>query len=121
LAHDPKAVAHRMTELSRRTFLRGTSVALGAAAVGGGWARTASALAAPGDHHEQIVADATMRWRRTPTNWQDGPFLANARLGVQVYRDPTGTVLKFMLSHSYVQDQRGQWEAAIGYSRLPIG
>lgn len=56
-----------------------------------------------------------------PKNWQEGPFLANGFLGVQFYAGAQPNVLKVMLSHSQVQDQRGQWEAAIGYSRLPIG
>jgi len=71
--------------------------------------------------HEEIVRDARMVWRRVPDSWQTGPFLGNGLLGVQVYRARQGNVLKFMLSHSEVQDQRVQWEAAIGLSRLPIG
>ncbi|MFE9207363.1 glycoside hydrolase family 95-like protein [Micromonospora sp. NPDC007230] len=56
-----------------------------------------------------------------PDSWQNGPFLGNGFLGVQIYRGAQGNVLKFMLSHSYVQDQRDQWEGAVGLSRLPIG
>ncbi|WP_394841238.1 hypothetical protein LZC95_29730 [Pendulispora brunnea] len=69
------------------------------------------------------MKDARMVWKQLPDSWQTAPFLANARLGVQVYRDVNalGNVLKFMLSHTEVQDQRPQWEAAIGLSRLPIG
>jgi len=114
-----------MTEISRRTFLRGTSTALGAAALGGAWPAGSPAAWAGSAHHgrvhEKVVADAAMVWRQPPTSWQTAPFLANGFLGVQVYRAPQDNVLKFMLSHSHVQDQRGQWEAAIGYSRLPIG
>jgi hypothetical protein len=62
-----------------------------------------------------------MVWRRIPTGWDNSPFLANGFLGVQVYRGAEPNVLRFMLSHSLVQDQRAQWEAAVGLSRLPIG
>jgi hypothetical protein len=108
-----------MTELSRRTFLYGTGAAVGASALGGGWAR--AEVAASGDVHEQVLRDARMVWRRLPENWGDSPFLANGFLGVQVYKGRTANEIKFMLSHSEVQDQRVQWEAAIGLSRLPIG
>ncbi|GLZ28815.1 hypothetical protein Lesp02_10050 [Lentzea sp. NBRC 105346] len=62
-----------------------------------------------------------MEWRTLPKNWGDSPFLANGFLGVQIYAGRTANELKLMLSHSEVQDQRVQWEAAIGLSRLPIG
>ncbi|WP_394828158.1 glycosyl hydrolase family 95 catalytic domain-containing protein [Pendulispora albinea] len=88
-----------------------------------GWERASTADAAVAGLHEQVVRDARMVWKKVPESWQTAPFLANARLGVQIYRDAaaTGSVLKFMLSHSEVQDQRAQWEAGIGLSRLPIG
>jgi alpha-L-fucosidase 2 len=117
----------RVADLSRRTFLRGSSTA---AALGGTWVAGSPVAWADGgedgasDHgdvHEQIVWDARMVWRRVPTGWDNGPFLGNGFLGVQVYRGPEPTVLRFMLSHSLVQDQRPQWEAAVGLSRLPIG
>jgi alpha-L-fucosidase 2 len=71
--------------------------------------------------HERIVRDANPVWHRVPTGWDNGPFMANGFLGAQVYRGPEPNVLRFMLSHSLVQDQRAQWEAAVGLSRLPIG
>jgi alpha-L-fucosidase 2 len=113
----------RVADLSRRTFLRGTSTvaALGGTWVAGSPAAWAEAEGHGSDVHEQIVRDANMVWRRVPTGWDDGPFLGNGFLGVQVYRGPEPNVLRFMLSHSLVQDQRAQWEAAIGLSRLPIG
>jgi alpha-L-fucosidase 2 len=108
-----------MVDVSRRTFLRGTSAAaLGAAASGLAAGRAVAADCV--NVHESVVRDAHMVWRRPPTSWQTGPFLGNGRLGVQVYQS-AGNVLKVMLSHSEVQDQRVQWEAAIGLSRLPIG
>ena len=111
-----------MDAVSRRTVLRSASVLAGAAAFGGLWARAAPpALAAGGNPHSDVAADARMVWRRLPKNWQEGPFLANGYLGVQVYAGKTPQVLKFMLSHTQVQDQRIQWEAGIGLSRLPIG
>ncbi|RSN07866.1 hypothetical protein DMC63_34990 [Streptomyces sp. WAC 05977] len=107
-----------MAELSRRSMLR---VAAGAAALGGLWAQGAPPALAGQDVHRRIVDDARMAWKRMPKNWQEGPFLANGFLGAQFYADARPNVLKVMLGHSQVQDQRGHWEAAIGYSRLPIG
>ncbi|HEU4422745.1 MAG TPA: Tat pathway signal sequence domain protein [Pilimelia sp.] len=133
-----------MAEVSRRALLRGASgAAAGAAAgavigggpgalVGGGPGAAAPASVTASVTAEttsggrtgvveQIVRDAQLVWQRPPTSWQTAPFLANGFLGVQVYRAPQENVLKFMLSHSHVQDERVQWEAAIGLSRLPIG
>ena len=108
--------------ITRRTFLRRASVVAGAAALGRGWAAGApAAWAQEGVVHEEIVRDARMVWQQLPDSWQTGPFLANGFLGVQVYGAPQANVLKLMLSHSLVQDQREYWEAAIGLSRLPIG
>ncbi|MET7622204.1 glycoside hydrolase family 95-like protein [Streptomyces sp. NPDC005408] len=76
---------------------------------------------APADPYEQTVRAAAMVWRRLPASWQEGPFIANGRLGAQLYAGQTPGTLKVMLSHSEVQDQRGQWRGGIGYSRLPIG
>lgn len=115
-----------MTGISRRVFMAAT----GAAAVVAGTEATAAAASpvawAPatsgGDVHGGVLADAAMVWRRLPGGWQEGPFLGNGFLGVHLYqKSGEGNVLRFMLNHSLVQDQRGQWEAAIGYSRLPIG
>ena len=90
---------------------------------GTGWEQASALEAAGQGPHERVVRDARMVWRRLPENWQSAPFLANGRLGVQVYQDETsaGRALKFMFSHTEVQDQRVQWEAGIGLSRLPIG
>jgi alpha-L-fucosidase 2 len=122
--------------VSRRGLLRGASGLAGGAALGGLWSAGSSAAwaadagaadasaadtsAAPGRVVEGIVRDAGMVWRRPPDSWRTGPFLGNGFLGVQVYQ-VAGNALRFMLSHSQVQDQRVQWEAAIGLSRLPIG
>jgi alpha-L-fucosidase 2 len=117
--------------VSRRGLLRGASGLAGGAALGGLWSAGSSAAwaadtsaadasAAPGRVVEGIVRDAGMVWRRPPDSWRTGPFLGNGFFGVQVYR-VAGNALRFMLSHSQVQDQRVQWEAAIGLSRLPIG
>lgn len=112
--------------VSRRGLLRGASGLAGAAALGGLWSAGSPAAWAAGESSapdrvvEEIVRDASMAWRRPPTGWQTGPFLGNGFLGVQVYQ-VTANTLRFMLSHSQVQDQRVQWEAAIGLSRLPIG
>src|SRR6476620_7273948 len=117
-----------MVAVSRRAVLSG---AAGAAALGGLWHAQSPAFAGPaaasaepatataagdlaGDCAgvaEQIVRDAAMAWQRVPDSWRNGPFLGNGHLGVQVYRAKTANVLTFMLSHSEVQDQRGQWEA----------
>jgi alpha-L-fucosidase 2 len=128
--------------VSRRMLLRGATSLAGAAALGGVWAADSPAWAADmagdtagdtGDGTagglagdcvpvvEEIVRDAAMVWRRPPDSWQTGPFLGNGFLGVQVYQVAPGNALRFMLSHTEVQDQRAQWEAAIGLSRLPIG
>ncbi|HET6708248.1 glycosyl hydrolase family 95 catalytic domain-containing protein [Amycolatopsis sp.] len=111
-----------MDAVSRRTVLRAASVLTGAAAFGGLWSQAAPpALAADGNPHRDVADDARMIWRRLRKNWREGPFLANGYLGVQVYAGKTPETLKFMLSHTQVQDQRIQWEAGIGLSRLPIG
>lgn len=114
--------------ISRRSMLKGASALVGVAALGGGWAAPSRALAAPTTDgstgatvHEAIVRDARLVWGRLPDGWQTAPFLGNGLLGVQVYGGSAGNELKLMLSHSLVQDQRDQWEAAIGLSRLPIG
>ncbi|MCP3805499.1 hypothetical protein NLX83_40165 [Allokutzneria sp. A3M-2-11 16] len=107
-----------MTALSRRTFL-GASAALAVVASPVAWA--ASETGTGGGTHERTAADAAMRWRRLPDSWQNGPFLGNGFLGAQLYRAEADNVLKVMLSHGHVQDQRVQWEAGIGLSRLPIG
>ncbi|OXM46328.1 glycosyl hydrolase family 95 catalytic domain-containing protein [Amycolatopsis alba] len=107
-----------MSGLSRRSMLK---AAAGTAALGGLWARGVAPAEASGDVHRRVADDARMVWKRMPKSWQEGPFLANGFLGVQLYAGAAPNVLKVMLSHSRVQDQRGQWEAGIGYSRLPIG
>ncbi|EME50524.1 glycosyl hydrolase family 95 catalytic domain-containing protein [Amycolatopsis decaplanina] len=107
-----------MGGLSRRSMLK---AAAGTAALGGLWAQGVAPAQASGDVHRRAVDDARMVWKRMPKGWQEGPFLANGFLGVQFYAGAQPNVLKVMLSHSQVQDQRGQWEAGIGYSRLPIG
>ncbi|MER6948573.1 glycoside hydrolase family 95-like protein [Nonomuraea sp. NPDC000554] len=114
--------------LSRRAFVAGAG---GAAVLAGSpvaWAEpgtepgTETTGAGADDAHAQVLRDAAMVWKRLPSGWQNAPFLGNGLLGVHVYnKGGEGDVLRFMLNHSLVQDQRGQWEAAIGYSRLPIG
>ncbi|MFC9626976.1 hypothetical protein ACFTXM_45835 [Streptomyces sp. NPDC056930] len=115
-----------MTAFSRRHFV-GTAAA-GTSALWLAGSRTAWAAAAPAptghpdaDVYEKTVRDAAMTWRTLPTGWQQAPFLANGYLGVQLYAGKTANTLKLMLSHSQVQDQRGQWRGGIGFSRLPIG
>ncbi|RZQ60286.1 glycosyl hydrolase family 95 catalytic domain-containing protein [Amycolatopsis suaedae] len=111
-----------MAEVSRRTVLYGASALAGTAALGGLWAAPpARAAARAEDTHRRIADDAALVWKRFPDSWRTGPFLANGRLGVLVYRGADARTVKFMLSHSQVQDQRDHWEAAIGLSRLPIG
>ncbi|MFJ8777716.1 glycosyl hydrolase family 95 catalytic domain-containing protein [Streptomyces sp. NPDC102476] len=102
----------------------GTAAAVAAA----GWtAGSGTAWAAPGssegaeDVYERMARAAALRWRRLPGDWKDGPFLGNGLLGVQVYRGATANSVKVMVSHSQVQDQRPQWRAPYGFSRLPIG
>ncbi|MBP2473442.1 hypothetical protein JOF53_002314 [Crossiella equi] len=115
-----------MSSISRRSFLYGGSAAAGLVATGGLTSAGGLAWAEPstdsgGDPHRDLARDARMEWRRLPTGWQDAPFLANGFLGAQVYQGASGNELRFMLSHSEVQDQRPKWEAAVGLSRLPIG
>ncbi|MFB6980381.1 glycosyl hydrolase family 95 catalytic domain-containing protein [Streptomyces scopuliridis] len=74
------------------------------------------------DPHGRILLDAAMKWRRLPSGWQSAPFFGNGFLAAHLYsKAGEGNALRIMLNHSLVQDQRGQWEAAIGYSRLPVG
>jgi hypothetical protein len=108
-----------MTGISRRAFVLGSGTAALVATSPAAWAQAAPDQQ---DVHESILRDATMVWKRLPSGWQTAPFLGNALLAAHVYnKGGEGNVLRFMLNHSLVQDQRGQWEAAIGYSRLPIG
>jgi alpha-L-fucosidase 2 len=103
-------------ELTRRTLLRGASGAAVGITLGTEHDDDGAGLT------ERVVRDADLIWRRPPTSWQTAPFLGNGFLGAQPYLAAEGgNVLKVMLSHSEVQDQRAQWEAAIGLSRLPIG
>ncbi|MGW2226291.1 glycosyl hydrolase family 95 catalytic domain-containing protein [Streptomyces formicae] len=119
--------------LSRRRFVS-TAAATAAAGTTLWTASSATAWAGPSptsaahtaaddgaDPYEAAVRAAAMVWRRLPTGWQEGPFLANGLLGAQLYAGRTANTLKLMLSHTQVQDQRGQWRGGIGYSRLPIG
>ncbi|WP_308409501.1 glycosyl hydrolase family 95 catalytic domain-containing protein [Streptomyces sp. A 4/2] len=113
-----------MTEFSRRRFVgtaAGTSAALWLAGSRTAWAAPARGSGHGADAYEESVRAAAMKWRRLPTGWQDAPFLANGYFGAQLYRGATANTLKVMLSHSEVQDQRGQWRGGTGYSRLPIG
>ncbi|MET7452008.1 hypothetical protein ABZT03_08965 [Streptomyces sp. NPDC005574] len=120
-----------MTELSRRRFIGTTaatgSTALWSASSATAWASPEEAAGTSGpagwdrDPYERTTRAASPVWRRLPTGWQDGPFLANGFLGAQLYAGERTNSLKLMLSHSQVQDQRGQWRGGIGYSRLPIG
>ncbi|MCT9931300.1 hypothetical protein N5079_13840 [Planotetraspora sp. A-T 1434] len=108
-----------MTEISRRAFVLGAGASAVVMTSPAAWA---AAVPEGRDVHGEVLRDATMVWKRLPSGWQNGPFLGNGFLGVHVYnKGGEGNVLRFMLNHSLVQDQRGQWEAAIGYSRLPIG
>ncbi|MFB6990055.1 hypothetical protein [Streptomyces sp. NPDC056304] len=115
-----------MTAFSRRHFVGAAAAGTSALWLAGSptaWAASAPAPAGrPGaDVHERTVRDAAMTWRTLPTGWQQAPFLANGYLGAQLYAGKTADTLKLMLSHSQVQDQRGQWRGGIGFSRLPIG
>ncbi|MEU8696771.1 glycoside hydrolase family 95-like protein [Streptomyces sp. NPDC048680] len=115
-----------MTAFSRRHFVGAAAAGTSAFWLAG--SRTAWAAPSPApagrpdtDVHEGAVRDAAMTWRTLPTGWQQAPFLANGYLGAQLYAGGSANTLKLMLSHSQVQDQRGQWRGGIGFSRLPIG
>ncbi|MEI5100792.1 hypothetical protein RB200_22520 [Streptomyces sp. PmtG] len=109
-----------MTPISRRTFVVGAGGALAAATSPVAWAAAPDASRA--DAHTALLRDAAPVWRRLPRGWQEGPFLGNGFLAAHLYAAPgEGNALRLMINHSYVQDQRGQWEAAIGYSRLGVG
>src|SRR5689334_19060230 len=102
-----------MDAVSRRTVLRSASVVAAGGGFGGLWARAAPPALAVANPYREVAEDARMVWKRLPANWQEGPFLANGFLGAQVYAGKTPQVLKVMLSHTQVQDQRIQWEAGI--------
>ncbi|GAB3394764.1 hypothetical protein GCM10027360_88320 [Amycolatopsis echigonensis] len=108
-----------MVGVSRRTVLRSVSIAAGAAAIGGLSAEGAPpGLASGRSAYRDVAMDARMLWRRLPKNWQEAPFLANGYLGVQAYAGQAPQVLKFMLSHTQVQDQRiGPGQDAYVYRR----
>ncbi|MFI7103229.1 glycosyl hydrolase family 95 catalytic domain-containing protein [Streptomyces sp. NPDC050161] len=111
-----------MPRLDRRHFIAATvaTTATWTVASPAAWAAPAARSRTP-DPYESTARAAAMNWRRLPTGWQDAPFLANGRLGAQLYKGGTANTLKLMLSHTEVQDHRGQWRSGIGYSRLPIG
>ncbi|GAA0913767.1 hypothetical protein GCM10009560_06330 [Nonomuraea longicatena] len=108
----------QMTGISRRSFVVGAGAAVTASSPVA-WAR------APHDRedvHSTVLRDAAMVWKRLPGGWTEAPFLGNGFLAAHVYHvGGEGRVLRFMINHGHVQDQRGQWEAAIGYSRLGVG
>ncbi|MGP3979803.1 glycosyl hydrolase family 95 catalytic domain-containing protein [Streptomyces sp. KR80] len=108
-----------MNPISRRAFVASTA---GAALITAG---CPAAWAAPAQHrdvHGDVLRDAAMVWRRLPSSWQTAPFFGNGFLAAHIYnKSGEGNVLRIMINHSLVQDQRGQWEAAIGYSRLGVG
>ncbi|MDX3241289.1 hypothetical protein [Streptomyces sp. ME18-1-4] len=109
--------------ISRRGVIgTAAAVAAGGWSIGSGtaWAASPSSGGAT-DLYERMARAAALRWRRMPGDWKDGPFLGNGLLGVQVYRGATANSVKVMVSHSQVQDQRPQWRAPYGFSRLPIG
>ncbi|MFE4794682.1 hypothetical protein ACFRFL_06125 [Streptomyces sp. NPDC056708] len=115
-----------MTAFSRRHFVGAAAAGTSALWLAGSRTAWAAAAPAPGVHpdtdiYEKTVRDAAMTWRTLPTGWQQAPFLANGCLGAQLYAGKAANTLKLMLSHSQVQDQRGQWRGGIGFSRLPIG
>ena len=115
-----------MSQVSRRTFVSGVAAAavvVPRAPPGHRGLRVSAARArSPSDVHGRILADAAMKWRGLPASWQSAPFFGNGFLAAHLYSAAgEGNVLRIMLNHSLVQDQRGQWEAAIGYSRLPVG
>ncbi|ROQ69637.1 hypothetical protein EDD93_4138 [Streptomyces sp. 840.1] len=115
-----------MTAFSRRHFVGTAAAGTSAFWLAGSptaWASATTASAGrPGsDVHEKTVRDAAMTWRTLPTGWQEAPFLANGYLGAQLYAGGSANTLKLMISHSQVQDQRGQWRGGIGFSRLPVG
>ncbi|MFC9860657.1 MULTISPECIES: glycosyl hydrolase family 95 catalytic domain-containing protein [unclassified Streptomyces] len=115
-----------MTEFSRRRFVSTTAAGTTALWLAGSrtaWASPPVGAAGPAssDPYENTVRAAAMTWRRLPTGWQEAPFLANGHLGALLYAGATPNTLKLMLSHSQVQDQRGQWRGGIGFSRLPVG
>ncbi|MEE1812033.1 glycosyl hydrolase family 95 catalytic domain-containing protein [Streptomyces sp. BE133] len=117
---------NHLTAFSRRHFVGAAAAGTSALRLAGSRTAWAAAAHAPTGHpdadmYEKTVRDAAMTWRTLPTGWQQAPFLANGYLGAQLYAGKTANTLKLMLSHSQVQDQRGQWRGGIGFSRLPIG
>ncbi|MEU8873707.1 glycoside hydrolase family 95-like protein [Streptomyces javensis] len=115
--------------ISRRGVIGSAAAAGSAVALGAGGPLTGSGTAwaahrepgGSGSLAERLARAAAPRWRRMPGDWKDGPFLGNGLLGVNVYRGATANSVKVMVSHNQVQDQRPQWAATYGYSRLPIG
>ncbi|MEV6103475.1 glycoside hydrolase family 95-like protein [Streptomyces sp. NPDC051940] len=107
-----------MSPIDRRTFVGTTAAAAVAVSSPVAWAQPAVRT----DAHGDILRDAALVWRRIPTGWQEGPFFGNGFLAAHLYRNTAeSNVLRLMVNHAHVQDQRGQWEAAIGYSRLGVG
>ncbi|WP_328436458.1 hypothetical protein OHA71_02925 [Streptomyces sp. NBC_00444] len=104
--------------ISRRAFVAGSSAAVIAAGSPVAWAGRSLQR----DVHGELLDDAAMLWKRVPGSWQEGPFLGNGYMAAHLYRKPgEDNVLRIMINNGLVQDQRGQWEAAIGYSRLGVG
>lgn len=104
---------------SRRSVLKtAAGLTVGASL---GWQTAWAKPPTSSDVWATIVRDATLRWTRLPSSWQDGAFLGNALLGVTVYPGPQARSVKFVLGHNEVVDHRPEYLGAIGFSRLPIG
>lgn len=122
-------ISAALSRPSRRTALT-LATGVGAATLlpqtASAWAASAATVGASAHStdvspHERVARDASLRWRTLPADWKDGALLGNGLLGAVVSKGAAANTLQVMLSHTKVQDQRGQWRAAIGYSRLPIG
>ncbi|WP_051366963.1 glycosyl hydrolase family 95 catalytic domain-containing protein [Hamadaea tsunoensis] len=60
-------------------------------------------------------------WKHLPTQWHEGPFLGDGRLGTLVYQEPGKNQVRFTVQHAEVQDHRPEFGSLFGLARLPVG
>ncbi len=115
--------------VSRRTVL-GTAIGGAAAAALPLPALAARTAAAPWQLDNRLSTDAQwsaflsgqdLLWKRLPSQWYEGPFFGDGRLGTMMYKDPSRNAVRFSVQHAEVQDHRPQFGSGFGVCRLPVG
>ncbi|GLZ35081.1 hypothetical protein Lesp02_72680 [Lentzea sp. NBRC 105346] len=109
-------------EVSRRSFVVGSTVAaVAATAVRPAVAAEQAPEARAGLDWAAFLAEQDLIWKKLPTEWQQGPFLGDGRLGSIVRKEPDRNAIRFSVQHAEVQDHRPQFGSGWGVCRLPVG